>query len=43
MHLVHDHPAFREILSSCFKVNYKERPSALDLCNDPFFNEFVTC
>lgn len=42
MHLVHDNLAFREILSSCFKVNYKERPSAQDLCNTPFFNEFIT-
>jgi len=42
MDLVNDSPAFKRILESCFKKDYRHRPSAEQLFNDPFFDPYTT-
>jgi len=40
--LINESKEFKTILEKCFKKDYKERPTASSLCNDPFFSKFVS-
>lgn len=42
MDLVLENKAFHDVLAQCFQIDYKKRPTANQLFNDPFFSEFTT-
>ena len=39
--MVTENPDFKSVLEACFLHNYKERPSAEELCNHPFFKGYT--